>query len=330
MSKSDPDTIVDPMEVIPEFGTDALRLALVAGTTAGNDQRLGKSKIVANRNFANKLWNIARYIEDSGSNRGETAPKSPADHWILNKLSISAAAINKALDSFRFSEAYELLYHFVWDDFADWYIEASKVELNIGILNEVLESTLKLAHPFAPFITETIWQKLGKKSLLASELWPEIAPADKAKARQFEELKKIINEARQIVANVGINKPWLFNKGSDLIDKNKALVARLGRLGGVETGAKLTTGVKLHSSKTPAWLAIDIKDLKTHSDRLKGQVSEQEGRVRTLEGRLAKKAYVARAPKKLVADSKAQLAEEKAKLHTMQAELKVFEKSLKL
>ncbi|MEK7561702.1 MAG: class I tRNA ligase family protein, partial [Patescibacteria group bacterium] len=153
MSKSDPDTIVDPMEVIPEFGTDALRLALVAGSSAGNDQRLGKSRIVANRNFANKLWNIARYIEDRGNNRGgghlrvvpvehsttlgagsDVVPKSPVDHWILNKLSISATAIDKALASFRFSEAYDILYHYVWDDFADWYIEASKVEPNPAML----------------------------------------------------------------------------------------------------------------------------------------------------------------------------------------------------
>src|SRR3990167_6655339 len=128
MSKSDPDTIVDPMEVIPEYGTDALRLALVAGTTAGNDQRLGRSKIVANRNFANKLWNIARYIEELTDNSpdvsvgaptnrrgGEATPTNPADHWILNKLSTFSQQLGKALTGFRFSEAYELLYHFVWD-----------------------------------------------------------------------------------------------------------------------------------------------------------------------------------------------------------------------
>ena len=329
MSKSDPDTIVDPMEVIPEYGTDALRLALVAGTTAGNDQRLGKSKIVANRNFANKLWNIARYIEGSGSNRGETVPKSPADHWILNKLSISAAAINKALDSFRFSEAYELLYHFVWDDFADWYIESSKVDLNIGVLNEVLGSTLKLAHPFAPFITETIWQKLGKKSLLASELWPEIAPADKAKARQFEELKKIITEARQISANVGVSKPRLLYKDSAIIEENKELFKSLGRLGGVEK-TEAGQGIRLTGTKTDVWLDINHHKAKSYLNKLKSQINSQESLIKTLESRLANKAYAARAPKKLVADSKAQLAEEKAKLQTIQSELKTFQKSLKL
>lgn len=328
MSKSDPDSVVDPMEVIPEFGTDALRLALVAGTTAGNDQRLGKSKIVANRNFANKLWNIARYIEDAGSNRGEITPKSPADHWILNRLSISAAAIDKALIGFRFSEAYGILYHFVWNDFADWYIEASKVEPNLGVLNHVLESTLKLAHPFAPFITETIWQNLSKKSLLATELWPEIAKADKAQARQFEELMKIISEARQIAANVGVGKPVLLYRDSEFIEQNKELVKRLARLGNVEK-AITGQGIRLTGTKVAAWLNIDHSAAKSYLGKLKGQVSTQEALISTLEGRLANKAYVARAPKKLVEETKSQLEIENSRLEALNQELKSFEKSLK-
>ncbi|OVE78481.1 hypothetical protein BVY00_02645, partial [bacterium G20] len=341
MSKSDPDTIVDPMEVIPQYGTDALRLALVAGTTAGNDQRLGKSKIVANRNFANKLWNVARYVQDSGNNPSTglgagsgVEPKSPSDHWILNKLSISATAIDKALANFHFSEAYELLYHFVWDDFADWYVEASKVELNAGVLHQVLESTLKLTHPFAPFITETIWQNLGKKSLLAAELGPEIIKADRAQARQFEELKKIIAEARQIVTNVGVRKPTLLYESSELIEQNKQLVKQLGRLGEVErVGRPSTTlrvkGIRLTGTKAAAWLDIDHKTAKSYLDKLKSQAAAQQSQIRTFENRLANKAYVARAPKKLVEETRAQLAEEKSKLETMNSELKTFEKSLR-
>ncbi len=348
MSKSDPDTIVDPMEVIPEFGTDALRLALVAGSSAGNDQRLGKSRIVANRNFANKLWNIARYIEDRGNNRGgghlrvvpvehsttlgagsDVVPKSPVDHWILNKLSISATAIDKALASFRFSEAYDILYHYVWDDFADWYIEASKVEPNPAMLNHVLESTLKLAHPFAPFITETIWQNLNKKSLLAAELWPEIVKADKAKARQFEELKKIITEARQIATNVGVSKPTLLYKGSVLIEENEMLVKRLARLGDVKK-TEVGQGIKFTDTKAAVWLDIEHSAAKSYLHRLKAQMSTQESLIKTLENRLANKSYAARAPKKLVEETKIQLTEENDRLQALQTELKTFEKSLKL
>ncbi|HSX36564.1 MAG TPA: valine--tRNA ligase, partial [Patescibacteria group bacterium] len=164
MSKSNPETIIDPMEVIPEYGTDALRLALVHGMSAGNDQRLGRSKIVANRNFANKLWNIARYTEDTvgdGQKREEPKPASAADHWVLSKLQQSTEVVGKHLDNYGFSEAYDELYHFVWDDVADWYIEASKGSPNKPLLAYVLEAVLTLAHPFAPFVTETIWQTLA-------------------------------------------------------------------------------------------------------------------------------------------------------------------------
>ncbi len=328
MSKSDPETIVDPMEVIPQYGTDALRLALVSGTTAGNDQRLGKSKIVANRNFANKLWNIARYVQDTDNNRGKIDPETAADHWILNKLSIFSKDVDKALNNFNFSEAYELLYHFVWDEFADWYIEASKVEAGPGVLNHVLDSTLKLAHPFAPFITEAIWQNMDKKSLLAAELWPEIAKSDKAQSRRFEELKKIITEARQITTNVGSTKPKLLYKDNNIINENKEMVKQLGRLGEVEK-TEAGQGIRLTNTRADVWLDIDYKTAKTYLNKLKDQVRDQENLIKILEGRLSNKAYVARAPKKLVEETKSQLTEEKDKLQAMLTELKNFEKSLK-
>ena len=318
--------LVGAIEVLERNGYEFNR---IAGTSAGADQRLGKSKIIANRNFANKLWNIARYIQDvkGPSFHAEVAPKSPADHWILNKLSIFSQAVDKALAGFKFAEAYKLLYHFVWDDFADWYIEASKVEPNMGMLNHVLESTLKMAHPFAPFITETIWQNLGKKSLLAAELWPEIAKADKAQARQFEELKKIITEARQIAINVGVSKPTLLYKDSDIIEENKELVKRLGRLGSVkETGQR--SGIRLTGTKQTVWLDIDHRTARSYLEKLRSQMHDQEALIKMLEDRLANKAYVKRAPKKLVEETKAQLTDEKDKLQTLQNELKTFEKSL--
>ncbi|MBI2592392.1 valine--tRNA ligase [Candidatus Saccharibacteria bacterium] len=338
MSKSDLDSIVDPMEIIPEYGTDALRLALVAGTTAGNDQRVGKTKILANRNFCNKLWNIARYIDDLRVRPvdplrvvplgREMMPKSVADHWILDKLSIFAQRLDKALAGFRFSEAYELLYHFVWDDLADWYIEASKVQPNPALLRKVLEDTLKLAHPFMPFITETIWQNLGKKSLLAAELAPEIIKADKAQARQFEELKKIITEARQIATNVGVSQPALLYTNSDIIERGKELVKRLGRLGEVEK-TETGRGIRLMGTKAAVWLDIDHQKARSYLNKLIDQAKDQEALIKTLENRLANKAYIARAPKKLVEETKTQLKEEESRLETMQAELKTFEKSLR-
>ena len=130
MSKSRPESIIDPLAVIPKYGTDALRMALIMGVSPGNDQNWGWGKIEANRNFCNKLWNIARYIEGQGAPASDASPEvaSDADHWMLHGLGNTADAISDHLTHYRFSEAYELLYHFIWDDFADWYIEASKTE----------------------------------------------------------------------------------------------------------------------------------------------------------------------------------------------------------
>src|SRR5665213_477489 len=164
MSKSRPASIIDPLDIIPKYGADALRMALIMGVSPGNDQSWGSGKLEANRNFCNKLWNIARYIEDivgDETGREEVKPISAADHWILSKLQQFQEKTAADLDNYRFSEAYERLYHFVWDDLADWYIEASKAAPNKPVLAYLLEAVLTLAHPFAPFVTETVWQTLA-------------------------------------------------------------------------------------------------------------------------------------------------------------------------
>ena len=333
MSKSDPESIVDPMEVIPQYGTDALRLALVAGTSAGADRRGGERKIIANRNFANKLWNIARYIQDVGNNTGEVISKTSSDHWILNKLSIFSQQLDNTLTGFRFAEAYELLYHFVWDDFADWYVEASKVEPNLGVLNYVLQSTLKLAHPFAPFITETIWQNLGKKSLLAAEPWPEIIKTDKSQILTFNEVQGIVREAREVVGTLEIKKPIFYYKESELIEKNAKLIQTLGKLDKVEKYLNQPErGVRIYLLK-PAhtcWLEVSKSIADEHQKKLNGQRQIHLANIEKLTVRLSNRGYLSRAPTKIVTDTKEKLSDEKFLLANVEEKLKTFEKALKL
>jgi valyl-tRNA synthetase len=328
MSKSDPETIIDPLEVIPQYGTDALRLALVSGVGAGQDMRLGKSKIVDNRNFANKLWNIARYIEAAG--QGDKAgSKSFADHWILNKLSILSDDLSRDLTNFRFGEAYQSLYHFVWDDLADWYIEASKAEPNPAMLLSVLETTLTLAHPFAPFITEAIWQNLELKKghLLAGQSLPNIPQGDKAQAKKFEAVKKIIVEARRISKELEVKKPKMYYSDSELIDQQAPLIERLTRLSGVEEGQGGT--VRLINTEYDIRLDIDRKTAQNYSDKLTERQKQQREAVKRLQSRLANKSYIEKAPKELVQDTKRQLASEEELLDKVSAEIKSFKQSLK-
>ena len=175
MSKSK-GNVVNPMEVIAEYGSDALRLGLVASRSAGHNQAFSTSKVVSGRNFANKLWNIARFIEDKLGEEytpGTPEPRTLADHWIIRELNTANHDVQKRLQKYRFAEASESVYHAVWDSVADWYIEASKQQDNPHLLAWVLDTSLKLAHPFAPFVTETIWQTLSwHNDLLISAPWP--------------------------------------------------------------------------------------------------------------------------------------------------------------
>lgn len=181
----------DPLEITAEYGTDALRLALSIGITPGNDGKLSEEKIKGYRNFCNKLWNVARFI--TGRLEENYSPKppelhSPADHWIIEKTNAAIKDASKHLDSYRFSEAGETVYHLLWSEFADCYIEYAKQSLNPEVLTYVLDVILRLAHPFAPFVTEAIWQELPwTDSQLITERWPNtIIRTDTEQCKRFE------------------------------------------------------------------------------------------------------------------------------------------------
>ncbi len=333
MSKSDPETIIDPLAVVAEYGTDALRLALAAGAGGGQDQSLGKSDIVAGRNFANKLWNIARFTQNLGIETGvKPSPKTPAEHWILNKLSISVEAIAEDLAKYKFSEAHAKLYHFVWDDLADWYVEVSKVEPNPVMLTKMLKDTLKLAHPFAPFVSETIWQqlKLGagpverssgstRAGNLISAAWPEPPKADAKKAAEFEELIKLVTEIRRVNSVLKNKASQLTYAKSPVVEANAELISRLAGLKSVTKGP--AKGLKLVNSGQDVWLDADPKE---YLAQLQTQQKELQASVKRLEQRLKAPGYAAKAPKKLVDQTKQELADEQALLAKLEAEIQAL------
>jgi valyl-tRNA synthetase len=330
MSKSNPETIVDPMEVIPEYGADALRLALLQGMSAGNDQRLGKSKIITNRNFANKLWNIARYVEDAigeNPNRAGAKPQSAADHWILNKLQQCQSAVWDDVEHFHFSPAYERLYHFVWDDLADWYIEASKAQPNQPLLAYLLEQVLLLAHPFAPFITETIWQTLAWEgdSLLAGRRPEGLLASDAKLAASFAELQAIIAEVRLVTRALKVPGATLSYKDAPLIKENAVLIKRLGRLKGIDevTGAS-GKGIHLMGTTYHCWLDVDAAVAQAYLKELQAKQGQQIVRIRQLQGRLANAGYVQNAPQEVVKQTKEQIREAEQLLNSLQAEIQHF------
>jgi valyl-tRNA synthetase len=325
MSKSRPDSIIDPLDVIPKYGTDALRMALIMGVTPGNDQNWGWSKVEANRNFCNKLWNIARYVEgilgDSYMPGSEPRPQSLADHWVLQKLQQETQIISEHLDNYRFSEAYDHLYHFIWDDVADWYIEASKSQESGEVLGYMLESILKLGHPFAPFVTETIWQTLysDTDSLLITSNWPEPIDADTNQATEFDEIKTIVTEIRGIAHDLGLSKPNLYYTDVPFLAANHSLLCRMAGLDSVQEVSS-GTGLQLTSTRYRCWLDVDTEVMKAYASKIKDQIEAEGKRIAQLQGRLDNKSYVQNAPKAIVADTRDQLKDAEATIARLEEE----------
>lgn len=326
MSKSK-GNVLNPQEIMSEYGSDALRMGLLVSRSAGISQAFSLSKVVAGRNFANKLWNIARFIEDRVGEEEPSRDPEPftdADHWMLRQLNDASERIGKLISDYRFAEAYELMYHTVWDDFADWYIEASKVTQNTSVLTHALRTILKFSHPFAPFVTETIWQTLKWESgLLITSSWPSAQAFDADAAKRFEGLQAIVTEARTVITDLGQGKQTLLYRQDELIDQTKDVLVHLARLKGVEQVSE-ARGLRLAVAHHEAWLDIDEATLAEHKGKLQARIDEANEQIKKLEGRLSNKSYVDNAPEAVVQQTRDQLADAQVLTERLQRELTVI------
>jgi valyl-tRNA synthetase len=229
--------VTDPLNVIAEYGTDALRFTLLTGGTPGNDLNLSLERVASNRNFANKIWNAARFVTRSlewaaGSDALDEAELeagySAADRWILTRLSETITTVDRLMDSYQFGEAGRQVYEFLWSDFADWYVELAKVQLResgrvawrtLSVLCRALDGALRLLHPFVPYVTEETWQQL-RRAFTAAGVgitpaggWSEaliIADSPRAgvqypdAAADFEQLRELVRRIRVVRAEHGV------------------------------------------------------------------------------------------------------------------------------
>lgn len=317
--------VINPLDVINEYGSDALRMGIMAGRTPAVNRGYDSRKVQDARNFCNKLWNVARFIEDKVGDdfetKGSRKAENVADAWMLSKLQHSVIEVSSLLENYRFSEAYEHIYHLLWDDFADWYIEASKTELNRGVLAYGLETILKLAHPFAPFVTETIWQTLKWEgdSLLITSSWPEAIKANKGEAAIFEEIKDLVIEIRFISSSVKAHKPRLYHDGDEFVTEHAELIKNLAQLSEI-VQVRDGNGLNLTGTDRKVWLDLDHDTIQRFVKDLSEKLEQTKNSISQLEGRLNNKAYTDKAPKKLVEETKAQLAGAKELLAKQQAE----------
>ena len=327
MSKSK-GNVINPMELVAEFGSDATRMGVISGRAPAQSQAFNRGSVIAARNFCNKLWNIARFVEAQiGDNHQivDLEPQTPADHWIIRQLNDAANNIAVRIEQYRFSEASETVYHTIWDDVADWYIESSKTAINRPLLSWVLATSLKIAHPFAPFVTETIWQTLNyTDGILMREAWPTPEKFDPIAAEQFEQLKLLVVEGRWVIAELPGNKKYRLLYGNDsLIADNQDTIKHLMRLEAIEHTDQ-PRGLRLAAANREAWLDIDSETLYQHQENLEMRLAEARQKLAGLKKRLENPTYVEKAPAHLVEETREQLAEQEKIITRLVSELEVI------
>ena len=327
MSKSK-GNVINPMELVAEFGSDATRMGIIAGRAPAQSQAFNRGSVIAARNFCNKLWNIARFVEAQiGDNHQivDLEPQTPADHWIIRQLNDAANNIAVRLEQYRFSEASETVYHTIWDDVADWYIESSKTAINRPLLSWVLATSLKITHPFAPFVTETIWQTLNyTDGILMREAWPTPEKFDPIAAEQFEQLKLLVAEGRWVIAELPGNKKYrLLYDNDSLIADNQDTIKHLMRLEAIEHTDQ-PRGLRLAAANREAWLDIDSETLYQHQENLEMRLAEARQKLAGLKKRLENPTYVEKAPAHLVEETREQLAEQEKIITRLVSELEVI------
>jgi valyl-tRNA synthetase len=343
MSKSLGNSI-EPTEVIPKYGTDAVRLSLVMGTSPGLDQKLSEEKIKDFRNFTNKLWNISRYIlgviaseterspeiaSSQAAPRNDKETQTLADRWILSRLSEVQARVTKLIGDYQFSQAGELLRDFTWSDLADWYLEIAKIEKGKeAILRQVLESVIKMWHPFMPFVTEYIWGLMGNKDLIVAE-WPidqSRITDDESRIGGFDEIRNLITDIRRLRAEQGV-EPAAFVEACLVgahhqapVQENIAIIKRLARLAELKSVDAAPEGWASTVSGTMT-VAIDVAGT-VDADKEKAKAEKEIAALKPyIEGTRAKLAdaeFTSKAPAKVVDGMREKLAEAEAKLKALE------------
>lgn len=339
MSKSDPKTMIDPLDIIEEFGADALRLSMIVGQSPGNDSRLYKEKIAGYRNFVNKLWNASRFVlmqcEQAGVDphavSGDMEPASLADKALLHELLSVRSATIEGLSNYQVSEVGDRLYAFVWNYFCDWHLELSKGESNPEFLVCVLREILILLHPFCPFVTEEIWSHVKESSAgnLMNHRMPVAMPAPYEQERErLQSVIDTITAIRKIRAEQGIAPgkkiTVTLSVSDDLIMIIESQAEHIRRMAQVEsltvTGEEIDTSAVASAFLSGVEVHVSLDGL-IDTASLEKEKKELSAYVVSLEKKLGNEQFTAKAPEAVVEDMRAKLAEAQEKLSKVEERL---------
>ncbi len=359
MSKSK-GNVINPMDLVTKYGSDAFRLGILRGRSAGMNQAFSENSVMAGRNLCNKLWNISRFIQGmvdeshSGSvvaaemiqaeaeaevvnegavQAGAELPYSTdnmGEDWICRELTACKDEIEDDMANYRFSEAVETLYSVIWDKYADWFIESQKIYKNVPLLKMTLEMILKMLHPFAPFVTEAIWQSLSwTEGLLIVQKWPTRLVFDAVSAQNFESLMVVVSETRRVLTELSgasKGKKWTLLYGDDsLVDDNQLLLTKLTGVASVISCEGQPRGLRLALVNHEVYLDVPAEIVAEYRDNLEQRILSVGRELDALNLRMMNPNYVDKAPAALVKQTRDGIAEKTALIERLKGELRVIE-----
>ena len=380
MSKSK-GNVINPIELVVRYGSDAFRLGILRGRSAGMNQAFSENSVTSGRNLCNKLWNISRLIQsivdedegegvgalednalrgrsggyDRGSEEREPrddgrerlrssesiasstsrngTPASPTyttnnqgEDWICRELSDCLEQVESDMENYRFAEAVETLHSTIWDKYADWFIESQKIYRNVPLLKTTLETILIALHPFAPFVTEAIWQNLSwTEGFIITQKWPEKLIYDPISAEQFETIRTIVQTVRgtlQALPGTNNSKKYTLMYNDDaLVEDNLLLIKTLARVPVITSLDGAPRGLRLALANHNLYLDVPEKVVKDYKTALTDKILSVGRELDALNARMMNPNYVDKAPAHLVKETKDQITEKERLIDNLKKQL---------
>lgn len=366
MSKSK-GNVANPLDVIDQYGADALRFSIVTGSTPGNDTKLSSERLQGARNFANKLWNAARFVQRGLLALGPVAKPADEvleleDRWIISRCSQVTREATRLMEQYEFGEAGQLIYEFLWGEFCDWFIEMSKLRLygesdtkgNVAysdtpaarvalwVLVEVLDTMLRLLHPFMPFVTEEVWQHLRtarqpirdakSPETIATQPWPLPGLVHEHSEEQIELLIGIIRAIRNARAEAGVEATRYIeaivvaSQAHQFLKQKGHIITRLARVQPLmitrSLAEKPKRALSLRVGATETYLPLaGMFDIAQEEQRLEKEASRLSSTIRWLEEQLSKPDFLTKAPAHILDRERAKLASHREALSKLNERL---------
>ena len=368
MSKSK-GNVINPMDLVAKYGSDAFRLGILRGRSAGMNQAFSEQSVISGRNLCNKLWNISRLIQSMADDEGVKitnieghkgkisdfaaegaeqcdkisdlshceAPEmcdfyttdNMGEDWICRELNNCLEQVEQDMASYRFAEAVETLYSTIWDKYADWFLESQKIYKNIPLLKKTLETLLIALHPFAPFVTEAIWQNLSwTDGFIATAKWPSSLKYDPISASEFENLIAVVQEVRgtlQALPGANNTKKYdLLYDNDSLVADNLLLIKTLTKVPATTALEGSPRGLRLALANHELYLDVPEKVVKEYKDALTEKILSVGRELDALNLRMQNPNYVERAPAHLVLETKEQIKEKEQLISRLKSQLEVI------